>query len=217
MIELIAFLGNYGSEYENTRHNTAWLFERQLPFASKLSYQSKYKADFYCADYDSVIQWLADASLVKERKDGSLPVPENAPKKLYFMKPMTYMNLSGEAVGEAARFFKIPPENILVVHDEIELPLGTMSFKWSGGLGGHNGLRSIKAAFGTADFFRLRFGVGKPSNVNIADYVLGSFSTDERIILSQVFDEADKFFAKALLSKEPKDLVQGWGKKKVTE
>ncbi len=207
MIELIAFLGNYGAEYENTRHNAGWLFEKQFPFAEKINWQNKYKADFAAIDYDVFVQWLVESGLAKERKDGSLPIADSAPKKIYFMKPLTYMNLSGEAVGEAARFFKIPPENILAVHDEIELPLGTFSFKWSGGLGGHNGLRSIKAAFGTADFFRLRFGVGKPANVNIADYVLGNFSGDEKITLSQVFDEATKLFAKAVLSKEPQNLV----------
>lgn len=207
MIELIAFLGNYGAEYENTRHNTGWLFEKQFPFAQKINWQNKYKADFAAIDYDVFVQWLVESGLAKERKDGSLPIADSAPKKIYLMKPLTYMNLSGEAVGEAARFFKIPSENILAVHDEIELPLGTFSFKWSGGLGGHNGLRSIKAAFGTADFFRLRFGVGKPANINIADYVLGNFSGDEKITLSQVFDEATKLFAKAVLSKEPQNLV----------
>ena len=207
MIELIAFLGNYGAEYENTRHNTGWLFEKQFPFAQKINWQNKYKADFAAIDYDVFVQWLVESGLAKERKDGSLPIADSAPKKIYLMKPLTYMNLSGEAVGEAARFFKIPSENILAVHDEIELPLGTFSFKWSGGLGGHNGLRSIKAAFGTADFFRLRFGVGKPANVNIADYVLGNFSGDEKITLSQVFAEANKLFAKAVLSKEPQNLV----------
>ena len=217
MIQLIAFLGNYGSEYSETRHNAAWLFEEQLPFCSKLSFSNKYKSDFFAADYEQVVRWLVEAGLAKERGDGSLPVPDCAPKKLYFMKPLTYMNLSGDAVREAASFFKIPPSDVLVVHDEIELPLGTLSFKWSGGLGGHNGLRSIKATLGTADFFRLRFGVGKPANVNIADYVLGKFSSDERIALSLVFGEACKLFSKIIFSKEPKDLVQGWSKKKITD
>jgi PTH1 family peptidyl-tRNA hydrolase len=72
--------------------------------------------------------------------------------------PETYMNLSGESIHGAASFFKIPPERILLVHDELELPLGTAAFKFSGGLGGHNGLRSIKACFGTAGFWRLRIG-----------------------------------------------------------
>ena len=215
MIQLVAFLGNYGKEYENTRHNVAWLFEKALPFSSRISFTNKYKAEFYAADYESVAVWLKEAGLLKERKDGSLPVPEEAPKKLYFMKPLTYMNLSGDAIGEACRFFKIPASDVLVVHDEIELPLGTISFKWSGGLGGHNGLRSTKAVLGTADFYRLRFGLGKPNNGQIADYVLGSFSQDEQIILSQMFANANILFAKILTAKDPQVLIKEWGKKKV--
>lgn len=215
MIQLIAFLGNYGSQYENTRHNVAWLFENSLPFANKLSWQSKYKSDFCCVDYEDAARWLKDAGLIKERSDGSLPIPDEAPKKLYFMKPMTYMNLSGDAIGEAARFFKIPASDILVVHDEIELAPGIVSFKWGGGLGGHNGLRSTKAVLGTADFYRLRFGVGKPANVNVADYVLGNFTADEKIILSQVFAASHTLFAKILTAKDPQKLLAEWSKKKV--
>ncbi len=125
------------------------------------------------------------------------------------------MNLSGQAIGEAARFFKIPSENILIIHDEIELPLGTVSLKWSGGLGGHNGLRSIKETLGTADFWRIRFGVGKPVHGSVADFVLGSFTNDEQIALSQVFEQSKLLFAKVLTSKTPENLIQEWGKKKV--
>lgn len=213
MIQLVAFLGNYGREYANTRHNAGWLFEESLPFASKINWCSKYKSDFCAVDYDVAARWLKEAGLIKERSDGSLPVPEDAPAKLYFMKPMTYMNLSGDAIAEAARFFKIPASDILIVHDEIELPLGTVSFKWSGGLGGHNGLRSMKANFGTPDFWRLRIGIGKEGNV--ADYVLSNFTSDEKIVLSQVFPQTHELFAKALTSKDPSKLIQGWGKKKL--
>lgn len=217
MIQLVAFLGNYGREYENTRHNTAWMFEDSLPFANKISWQNKYKSDFCAIDYEVLMGWLLESGLVKQRSDGSLPIPSSAPAKIYFMKPLTYMNLSGDAIGEAARFFKIPASDILVVHDEIELPLGTVSLKWAGGLGGHNGLRSAKAVLGTADFWRLRFGVGKPANGNVADYVLGSFSSDEQISLSQVFAQTWELFAKVLTAKDPARLIQAWGKKKLVE
>ncbi len=204
MIELVAFLGNYGPEYANTRHNAAWLFEESLPWASRLNWSDKYKSKFSSADYEQFVTWLPEGT----------SVPSSYPKKLYFMKPLTYMNLSGEAIGEASRFFKIPPENVLIVHDEIELPIGTVSLKWSGGLGGHNGLRSAKSVLGTADFWRLRFGVGKPKDGNVAEYVLGSFSPDERIILSQVFAQAAVLFGKVLTSRDPQRLVPEWGKKK---
>ena len=215
MIQLIAFLGNYGREYENTRHNAAWLFASSLPFYSRLNWSSRYKSDFCAVDYADVVKWMADCGLLKPRGDGSLPVPENAPSRIIFQKPMTYMNLSGDAIGEAARFYKIKPEEILVVHDEIELPAGTVSLKFGGGLGGHNGLRSAKAVLGTADFWRLRFGLGKPANVNVADYVLGSFTADERIILSQVFPQAAELFAKVLTAKDAQRLIPEWGKKKL--
>lgn len=215
MIQLIAFLGNYGKEYSGTRHNVPWIFEEQLPFASKISWQSKHKSEFSCVDYEDFLNWLKDFSLIKPRQNGTLPIASNVPDKIYFMKPLTYMNLSGEAVGEAARFFKIKPENILILHDEIELPLGTVSLKWSGGLGGHNGLRSIKEHLGTADFWRLRFGVGKPVHGSVADFVLGIFSEDEKIILSQVFSQANILFSKILTSSQPEKLISEWGKKKV--
>ena len=207
MIELVAFLGNYGSEYAGTRHNAAWLFQESLPYASRFSWTGKYRSEFCSVDWEQFVSWLPEGMSVPAS------VAAAAPKKLYFLKPLTYMNLSGEAIGEAARFFKVAPENILIVHDEIELPLGTVSLKWSGGLGGHNGLRSAKSVLGTADFWRLRFGVGKPQDGNVADYVLGSFSADERIILSQVFAQAAGLFSKILVSRDPQRLIPEWGKK----
>ena len=217
MIQLIAFLGNYGHEYEGTRHNVAWLFEDALPFASRLSWSQKYKSEFAAADYESVVSWLCENGKLKKRDDGSLPIPADTPKKLYFMKPLTYMNLSGDAISEVANFFKIPASDILIIHDEIELPLGTLSLKWSGGLGGHNGLRSAKAKLGTADFWRFRFGVGKPANGNVADYVLGHFTSDERIALSQEFDVASELFAKVITAKDAQKLLGEWSKKKVIQ
>lgn len=217
MIQLIVFLGNYGREYEGTRHNVAWLFADSLPFFNKLSWQNKFKSDFAAADYEDVASWMCEAGYLKRRDSGALPLPADSPKKLYFMKPLTYMNLSGEAIAEAAHFYKINPDEILVVHDEIELAIGITSLKWSGGLGGHNGLRSTKATLGTADFWRLRFGVGKPANGNVADYVLGRFTDDERIILSQEFAVTNQLFAKILTSKDMKNLISEWGKKKIVE
>lgn len=217
MIQLVVFLGNYGREYESTRHNVAWLFADSLPFFNRLSWQNKFKSDFATADYEDVASWMCDAGFLKRRDNGSLPLPSESPKKLYFMKPLTYMNLSGEAIVEAAHFYKINPDEILVVHDEIELAIGITSLKWSGGLGGHNGLRSAKATLGTADFWRLRFGVGKPANGNVADYVLGRFTEDEKIILSQEFAVTHQLFAKILSSKDMKNLIAEWGKKKIVE
>lgn len=219
MIKLVAFLGNYGSEYEHTRHNVAWQFASQLPFYNKLSFQQKFKGDYAVVETQKLAEWFSETGMYA-KKDGSVAnIPENAPDKIYFLKPLTYMNLSGESVGELARFFKINLDEILVVHDELELPIGTVSLKWSGGLGGHNGLRSMKTVFGSPDFWRLRFGLTKPVNRDIADYVLSDFTQDEKIILAQEFGVTNEMFAKFLLSSNENQqrILQSWSKKKVVE
>jgi len=217
MIKLVAFLGNYGSEYEKTRHNVAWQFASQLPFYNRLNFLNKFKGDYAAVETDKLAQWFSETGMYA-KKDGSAPVVlDCAPEKIYFLKPLTYMNLSGESVCELAHFYKILPQEILVVHDELELPIGTVSLKWSGGLGGHNGLRSMKASFGTADFWRLRFGLTKPVNRDIADYVLSNFTPDEQIILSQEFAQTNEMFAKFLLSTDENQqrILQVWSKKKL--
>ncbi len=128
---------------------------------------------------------------------------------------LTYMNLSGEAISEAAHFFKITPEQVLVVHDEIELPPGTLSLKFGGGLGGHNGLRSTKEKLASADFWRMRLGIGKCTDGNVASYVLGHFTSDEKIVLSQMFVSANELLTKILSAKDPSNLLKEWSKKKV--
>lgn len=200
MIELVAFLGNYGREYAKNRHNAGWMLAERLPF--DLSWQRKYKGRY--AAIDSVRLPLGD---------GASP---DVPSRLHFVMPETYMNLSGDSVHEAAAFFKIPAERVLVVHDELELPLGTAAFKFSGGLGGHNGLRSMKARFGTADFWRLRIGIGRPAHADVASYVLSDFSRDEAILL----DLALPLLADALvraLARGPESLLPEWSKKIVAD
>lgn len=214
MIKLVAFLGNYGREYADTRHNVAWQFEDSLPFAGKLFWQNKFKGKFSAIDMKNLSEWCAESGVLSKKDGSPVPVFDDVPNQIFFLKPETYMNLSGESIIEAANFYKIKPEETLVVHDELELPLGTVSLKWSGGLGGHNGLRSAKAVFGTADFWRIRFGLTKPAGRDIADYVLSSFTSDERIILSQVFPQAANLFAKVIFSKEPSKLLPEWSKKK---
>jgi len=217
MISLVAFLGNYGAEYEKTRHNVAWLFAKSLPFYNSLSWQQKFKGDYAVMETSALAELFASTGLYTTKDGGTPHIPDSAPDKIYFLKPLTYMNLSGDSIGELARFYKINPDQILVVHDELELPLGTVSLKWSGGLGGHNGLRSTKAVLGTADFYRLRFGLTKPTNRDIADYVLSPFTADEAITLSQVFEQTGQMFAKLLLSSDPQRLIPQWGKKKLIQ
>lgn len=217
MIKLVAFLGNYGKEYEKTRHNVAWYFEDSLPFANKFSWQNKFKGEITSFSPEELSQWACDSKICSKKEGSPVLVPENSPSHIYFLKPQTYMNLSGESIIEVANFYKIAPEEILVVHDELELAFGFVSLKWSGGLGGHNGLRSTKSVLNTPDFWRLRFGIGRPENENIgiADYVLSRFSTQEQEMIQNVFSQTNLLLVKLLLSKEPKDLIQIWGKKKL--
>lgn len=215
MIKLVAFLGNYGKEYEKTRHNVSWFFEDSLPFAGRLSWQSKFKGEIASFTLAELSQWACDYKICSKKDGSPVLVPEEAPAHIYFLKPMTYMNLSGESIIEVANFYKIKPEEIMVVHDELELAPGFVSFKWSGGLGGHNGLRSTKAVLNTPDFFRLRFGIGRPilPNQGVADYVLSRFTVEEEPLMQNVFSQTNLLLVKALLAKDPKDLLQAWGKK----
>lgn len=217
MIKLVAFLGNYGKEYEKTRHNVSWYFEDSLPFAGKLSWQNKFKGEIASFTPHELSQWACDTKICSKKDGSPVLVPEEAPSHIYFLKPLTYMNLSGDSIIEVANFYKIQPSEIMVVHDELELEPGFVSLKWSGGLGGHNGLRSTKAVLNTPDFFRLRFGIGRPDNDNIgvADWVLSRFTAEQQELMQNVFSQTNLLLVKVLLSKEPKDLVQGWGKKKL--
>lgn len=186
LIELVAFLGNTGKQYERNRHNAAWLFADSLSSVSSLSWSRKFKGE------SATLNALG--------------------RKVQLLKPHTFMNLSGESIAEAAAFYKIKPECILVVHDELELPAGTFALKWSGGLGGHNGLRSAKACLGTADFWRLRFGIGRPPHDDVALWVLSDFSKDELPAMNAAFQGAAGLF-EALLNEDPKKLLPEWKKR----
>ena len=196
MIKLAAFLGNPGIEYADNRHNAARMLAKTLPFYPSIPWQKKYK--------------------------GLYALHENT----HFIMPETFMNLSGESVLAAASFYKIKTEEILVVHDELELPLGCISLKFSGGLGGHNGLRSVKKCFNSADFWRLRIGIGRPdsrlpgeggpegSGEGIVDWVLSDFSKAEKEALMPVLDAGADLLIQAL-SCEPETLLEEWAKKKI--
>lgn len=194
-ISLVVFLGNYGEEYKMTRHNAAWLFASSLDFFQNLSWQRKFKG-----------QW---AKL-------GFPGTDGKERPVYFLMPETYMNLSGESAAALADFYKIPAQEILVVHDEIELDFGTLSLKNGGGLGGHNGLRSMKASLGTAGFWRLRIGVGKPSHPDVASYVLSPFSKHEREALPEIFVYAGNLLS-SVLTGNPPDFLKEWAKRKILD
>jgi len=219
MLELAAFLGNPGKEYSQTRHNAGFLLAEKLPFYASLSWQKKFKGLYAAMDRDR----LAELS---PNTQAPQIVPEQA-ARFHFIKPETYMNRSGESVTAAVLFFKIKKSDaIIVVHDELELPLGTISLKFSGGLGGHNGLRSMKASFGTADFWRIRIGIGRPdsrlpgeggregSGEGIVDWVLSDFDAAETEILNKVLETGAELLVQAFLN-GPESLLPEWAKKAV--
>ena len=157
MPRLIAALGNPGLEYERTRHNIGWDILKFCDFYSDLNWKDKYKGLYASLDVSG--------------------------DKVHFIKPMTFMNLSGESVSAVARFFKVEVKDILVLQDEIDLPFGTIAFKKGGGLAGHNGLRSIKEKIGSQDFLRLRLGVGRPEHGSVSSWVLSKYRGDDEIAL----------------------------------
>lgn len=166
-IRLIVGLGNPGPEYEQTRHN----------------------AGFW------VIDNLAGSVLAREPRYQALAAKTNiAGQEVWLLEPQTYMNRSGQSVGALARFYKIPPDNILVVHDELDLPPGVAKIKKGGSSGGHNGLKDITAALGTQDYWRLRIGIGHPRAMNlqqqVADFVLHRPRKEEQVLINEAINKS---------------------------
>ncbi|MDR2700883.1 MAG: aminoacyl-tRNA hydrolase [Spirochaetaceae bacterium] len=196
MISLAVFLGNPGAQYALNRHNAGRLLAEKLPFYTSLHWQKKFKGLFSANTPD----------------DGMIR---------YFLMPETYMNLSGSSVRSAASFYKIKSGEIIVIHDELELPLGTVSLKYAGGLGGHNGLRSIRKELGTADFWRLRVGIGRPPAASepavpgeIAQWVLEDFDPAEKPALEAALDAGAALLVR-VLAEEPEPLLAEWKKKTI--
>jgi PTH1 family peptidyl-tRNA hydrolase len=167
---LVAGLGNPGREYEQTRHNVGWLVVDELARRHDGSFRSKFS--------------------------GQLSEVRLGDQKLALLKPETYMNESGRSLAAAARFFKVEPASLVVVHDDVDLDPGRLQVRRGGGLAGHNGLRSIAQALRTNDFLRLRIGVGRPGRGDrrtVSDYVLSSFEeeTDVRELVARSTDAVE--------------------------
>ncbi len=159
---LVVFLGNPGLKYEGTRHN----------------------AGFMAADAMAKARGVA---INRSRFKALTATCEIGGEQVLLMKPQTYMNLSGDAVAQAVRFYKIAPEHVLVVSDEVSLPIGKLRVRAKGSAGGHNGLKDIIAKLGTSDFPRLRIGVGAPPHpdYDMADWVLSTFKNQDADTMAQ--------------------------------
>lgn len=153
---LVAGLGNPGARHERDRHNVGWMVVDELARRAGASFKSKFNGR------------LSDARIADHR--------------VALLKPETYMNESGRSIAAAARFYKVPIEAVLVVHDDVDLELGRLQARAGGGLAGHNGLRSIAQVLGGSEFQRLRVGVGRPGRGDprdVADFVLSPFEAHE--------------------------------------
>ncbi len=180
---LIAALGNPGPKHERQRHNVGFMVGEEL------------RRRFGWGPFRDKFRGLM----------GEGPL---GGAKVVVLLPMTFMNRSGDSVGRAADYFGVPVERLLVVHDEVELPFGDARLKEGGGLGGHNGLRSIEQAVGSRDFHRLRVGVGRPEEPgrSLAGYVLSPFDEPEDEVLALIrgaADLAEEWLASARSASEP--------------
>jgi PTH1 family peptidyl-tRNA hydrolase len=168
-IRLFVGLGNPGAQYEATRHNAGfwWIDEIARASGARLNVEPKF------------------FGLAGRLKSGA--------HEAWLLQPTTFMNASGRSVGALARFYKIAPEEILVIHDELDLPPGTAKIKKGGGNGGHNGLKDISAQLGTQDYWRLRLGIGHPGDRNaVVNYVLHEPSRDEANLIQDNIDQSVK-------------------------
>ena len=166
-IRLIVGLGNPGREYETTRHNVGFLWVDELAREQKLGFKSESK--FH-------------GLTVRGQLHGH---------EVLLLKPQTFMNASGRSVGALVQFYKIEPAEMLVVHDELDLPPGVARLKMGGGHGGHNGLKDIIAHLGSRDFWRLRIGIGHPGDrAEVVNYVLNDPRREERELMDEAMQKA---------------------------
>ena len=151
---LVIGLGNPGTEYESTRHNAGFMM-----------------LDHFCAQTGSTIS--------QSKFQGLFGTARINGHSVYLLKPQTYMNLSGKSVVSCMSFYHLPIESVIVIHDELDLPVGDVRVKIGGGSGGHNGLKSIMELTGHNDFARIRIGIGRPEHGDVVNYVLGKFPENE--------------------------------------
>lgn len=164
-MKLIVGLGNPGKKYENTRHNTGFaVIDKTLAKLNVELDKNKFNADYTMINRNG--------------------------EKIYILKPLTYMNLSGEAVAPFMKYFGIEPEDLVVVHDDLDLPVGKIRLRQSGSCGGQNGMRNIIDLLGDSNIKRIRVGIGKDPLIPVADYVLGKTKKEDLEVYNQALDKA---------------------------
>ena len=164
-MRLIVGLGNPGKKYENTRHNTGFaVIDRTLAKLNVELDKNKFNADYTMINRNG--------------------------EKIYILKPLTYMNLSGEAVVPFMKYFGIEPEDLVVVHDDLDLPVGKIRLRQSGSCGGRNGMRNIIDLLGDSNIKRIRVGIGKDPLIPVVDYVLGKTKKEDLEVYNQALDKA---------------------------
>jgi PTH1 family peptidyl-tRNA hydrolase len=174
---LIAGLGNPGAKYAGDRHNVGWMVVDELARRGDATFKSKF--------------------------NGRLSETRLGDSRIALLEPETYMNESGRSISAAARYFKVASQDVLVVHDDVDLEPGRLQARMAGGLAGHNGLRSIAQALGTPEFLRLRIGVGRPGRGDprdVADYVLAPFEAheDREAIVARAADAIEALVSEGL-------------------
>ncbi|WP_243370553.1 aminoacyl-tRNA hydrolase [Geotalea sp. SG265] len=162
-VKLIVGLGNPGPKYQWTRHNAGFMVLDRLSYLAGIAV-SKKSFSGLCGEGN----WLGE--------------------KLILLKPQTFMNLSGRSAAEAIRFHKLSPHDLIVIHDDLDIPFGRVKLKQGGGHAGHNGLRSLTQELGSGDFIRVRIGIGRPVHGDVVNYVLNNFPPEELTALPRLLD-----------------------------
>ena len=163
-MKLIVGLGNTGREYKNTRHNVGFMVLDN--YLGKVNWKTKQENYFYTTEVNG--------------------------EQIFFIKPLTYMNLSGLAVSKIVNFYKIDMKDILVIQDDLDMNVGTYKIKRNSSSGGHNGIKSIISELNSEEFGRLKIGIGKSSQIPTDKYVLAKFSSDELVMIENNFETFDK-------------------------
>lgn len=167
-MKLVVGLGNPGAEYRNTRHNVGF-------------------------DVIDICEKNLNIGLTNSKFKGLYGFKKIGDEKIFLLKPLTYMNLSGECVAPLMKYYKIPVENLLVIYDDLDLQPGVIRLRQKGGHGGHNGMKSIIQHLGTEEFKRIRIGIGRPQpGTAVSDYVLGTFHPDERKLVDDSIIKASE-------------------------